>query len=339
MASNTVNWGPITGPHDFLPPPPSSEDPASRDASEESDPFASDSLPPRSLPRSKAPSRPAAPRLAAETLRASLDKEAQITLLRLCIRDAELWSRVSRKTFWKKIRGHLHEETGQDHTTLSRLVANLVRKRREELAGVGSGEEESSSEYNIVIDEWIKVVDDDAGALRTRKRAQGLPDANTKDSLSVRRDLTRLWSLKERRIAAPLRKKRRIDAVQDNDDDSPPSLSPFPEETPSRQETPSDISSSSRRRRALNNPPESRFEADFSRLVSVYTAKADNTEADRERKEVRSRLDGLEKGLAEILQLLRGERREEDKAERRRAESPDWDDEEDAEGEEVEEGG
>jgi hypothetical protein len=175
MASNTVNWGPITGPHDFLPPLPSSEDPAGREASEESDPFASDSLPPLSPPQSRAPSRPATRRQAAETLRASLDKEAQITLLRLCNRDAELWSRVSRKTFWKKIRGHLREETGQDYTTLSRLVANLIRKRREELAGVGSGEEENSSEYNIVIDEWIKVVDDDAGALRTRKRAQGLP--------------------------------------------------------------------------------------------------------------------------------------------------------------------
>jgi hypothetical protein len=42
------------------------------------------------------------------------------------------------------------------------IVANLVRKRQEELAGVGSGEEESSSEYNIVIDEWIKVVDCDS---------------------------------------------------------------------------------------------------------------------------------------------------------------------------------
>src|SRR5436190_9738546 len=144
MASNTVNWGPIRGPHDFLPPLPSSEDPAGRDASKESDPFAGDSLLPLSLPQSMAPSRPAARRLAAETLRASLDKEAQITLLRLCTRDAELWSRVSRKTFWKKIRGHLLKETGQDHTTLSHLMANLVRKRREELIRVGNREEESS---------------------------------------------------------------------------------------------------------------------------------------------------------------------------------------------------
>ena len=84
-----------------------------------------------------------------------------------------------------------------------------------------------------------------------------------------------------------------------------------------------------------------RFEADFSQLVSVYTAKADNTEADQEQKEVCSWLDGLEKGLAEILKLLRGggRGREEGKAEMRRAESLDWEDvEEDAEGEEVEEG-
>lgn len=60
---------------------------------------------------------------------------------------------------------------GQDHTTLSRLVANLVCKRREELAGVGSREEESPSKYKIVIDKWIKVVDNDARALRTRKSA------------------------------------------------------------------------------------------------------------------------------------------------------------------------
>jgi len=82
---------------------------------------------------------------------------------------------------------------------LSRFVANLIKKRREELVGVGSGEEENSSKYNIVIDEWIKVVDDDAGALQTRKRAQGLSDADTEDSLSARRDLTRLYHSKERR--------------------------------------------------------------------------------------------------------------------------------------------
>jgi hypothetical protein len=143
IASNLINWGPVTGPHDFLPPLPSTDDPAGLDASEE----------------------------------------------------------------------------------------------------------ENFSEYNIVIDEWIKVVDDDAGALRTRKRAQGLPDADTEDSLSVRRDLTRLYHSKERRIAAPSSKKRRIDAV-DDDEDSPLPPSPFPEATPSRQETSSDISSSSRRQRA-----------------------------------------------------------------------------------------
>ena len=159
--------------------------------------------------------------------------------------------------------------------------------------------------------------------------------------MSVRRDLTCLWNSKERRIAAPLRKRRRVDAAHNNDEDSPPSPPPFSEETPSQQETPSDISSSSLRRRAPNNPSKSRFKADFSRLVSVYTAKADNTEADWEQKEVRSQLDGLEKGLAEILKLLRGggRGREEGRAEMRRAESPDWEDaEEDAEGEEVEEG-
>ena len=50
MPSNTVNWGLITGPDDFLPPLPSTDDLASLDAGEESDPFASDSPPPPSLP-------------------------------------------------------------------------------------------------------------------------------------------------------------------------------------------------------------------------------------------------------------------------------------------------
>jgi len=58
---------------------------------------------------------------------------------------------------------------------LSRFVANLIKKRREELVGVGSGEEENSSKYNIVIDEWIKVVDDDAEALQTRKEGPRAP--------------------------------------------------------------------------------------------------------------------------------------------------------------------
>ena len=61
MASNTVNWGPITGPDDFLPPLPSADDLAGLDAGEESDPFASDSPLP-SLPRPKLRSWPAARR-------------------------------------------------------------------------------------------------------------------------------------------------------------------------------------------------------------------------------------------------------------------------------------
>ncbi|ELR04805.1 hypothetical protein GMDG_07031 [Pseudogymnoascus destructans 20631-21] len=131
MTTNTINWGQITGPNNFLPPSPTTI----------CDPFDDiddvnivNSPPP--LPTTAAanpPLRAARPSRCqpAETLHARLDTTMRILLLRLCIRDAELYSRASRKTFWKKVQKDLCEETGQDHTTLARLVANLVKRRRE----------------------------------------------------------------------------------------------------------------------------------------------------------------------------------------------------------------
>lgn len=161
----------------------------------------------------------------------------------------------------------------------------------------------------------MKVVDDDVGVLRTRKRAQGLLDAGIEDSLSIRQDLTRLWSMKERRITSPFTRKRRIVDVFDDDDDTPSllPLSPLLESDPSQRETSSISSSSSRHRHRHQSrsqaPTESRFETNFSWLVSVYTAKADNIEADRERVEVRSQLEGLEKGLAEARRRRKRKRK------------------------------
>jgi hypothetical protein len=133
-------------------------------------------------------SRTASPK---EPKQAKLDEDDKILILKFCVEDSELWPCVARKTFWKQIRDKLKEETGIDHTSLGRTVSDLVKRRKEYLAGVSTGEiQEPETEYTIAIDSWIEVLDEEAEDLKIRKRAAGEADRDTQDSLSVRRDLT-----------------------------------------------------------------------------------------------------------------------------------------------------
>jgi hypothetical protein len=66
---------------------------------------------------------------------------------------------------------------------------SLVLSIQTYLEGVSTGEEEDDTEFNQSIDSWIEVVDQDAGVLRTKKRAAGELDKDTEDSLLVCRDL------------------------------------------------------------------------------------------------------------------------------------------------------
>jgi hypothetical protein len=115
-------------------------------------------------------------------------------------------------------------------------MTELVKKQKAYLEGVSTGEEEDNTKFNQSIDSWIEVVDQDAGALRTKKCAAGEPDKDTEDSLSVRRDLLRAWKDKEQRIstASSRRQEGPVVQLENSHDDSstqPPATSPAQEST------------------------------------------------------------------------------------------------------------
>jgi hypothetical protein len=216
--------------------------------------------------------------------RPRLNLEAKIFVTRCCVRDAELYSKLSRKNFWARIAAELEKELDIKHTTLSRTMTELVKKRKVYLECVSTGEKEDNIEFNQSIDSWIEVVDQDAGVLRTKKPAAGKPDKDTDDSLSARRDLLRVWNDNERRIStSSSRRQEGPDAqLKNSHDDSetqPPATSPAQEsisQSSGLLEAPT-----TRRIRWLasstdiTNEEKTAFEKDWGRLVDFMIDRGD----------------------------------------------------------------
>jgi hypothetical protein len=93
---------------------------------------------------------PPAKRRRTQNIMAQLDNKAKIFVIRCAVRDADLYSKLSRQNFWSRISQELEEELGIKYTTLSRAVNSLVKKRKGYLAGVGRGEERRRMTLNTI---------------------------------------------------------------------------------------------------------------------------------------------------------------------------------------------
>src|SRR5207248_11741163 len=131
-------------------------------------------------------------------------------------RDA--YGRDTNKAFFEKIACLFEEATGKKHLTLKRAVNDMVKARQKSLAELhDSGEEDPTSSYSQVINEWITVVDERKALEQGRKEAQGLKDQETRASLDWRENSLRLFS--QRNQYNKRKRQQSIEAESAFDDD------------------------------------------------------------------------------------------------------------------------
>ena len=98
----------------------------------------------RQLAQSAQPTQPTrstqplpAKRRRTQNIRAQLDSKAKIFVICCAVRDADLYSKLSRQNFQSRISQELEKELGIKHTTLAQVVNSLVKKRKDYLEGGG----------------------------------------------------------------------------------------------------------------------------------------------------------------------------------------------------------
>jgi hypothetical protein len=240
-----------------------------------------------------------------------LTDDDMLVILRLCLQEQAAYGHQSDRMFWRLIARRFHEARGKEHKTLSRAVAKVVQERREFLALLGSGEQDTQSSMTDALDGWIAVIDARKEVKQARLDAQGTADAETAKSTAWRQSALALWADKTQLLRAA----SRISQRDDDDDDE----SSAPSETPSltaphrtqrrrrRQATPSlSPSASTLGLPSLSRPSMPLSDEDpiaigLGRLVSVVESVASRIGAPRE-EEKREELDAAVKQRLEDLE-------------------------------------
>jgi hypothetical protein len=114
-------------------------------------------------------------------------QDDQIDVLRIAYKYAELYTHEKVGVFWERVAkeyarkktGDLNEPT-KWHKSLSRLVNNWIKERREKRLVEHSGEDEDETRWTQQIDKWIEVVD--ARDELDKRRKQAISDVNTEGS-------------------------------------------------------------------------------------------------------------------------------------------------------------
>ncbi|KFY65486.1 hypothetical protein V496_02543 [Pseudogymnoascus sp. VKM F-4515 (FW-2607)] len=200
--------------------------------------------PPDETPRPSYPALlPPPPRTSAPPpRRVFITDEDALIILRLCILNADAYPAQTAAAFWRHVTFDFHQETGKEHTNLSRVIARRIRLRRITLDSLGSGEIDSATEITTAEDAWINILDEENRILSERRARQATVQGESQASYDARESLLFTQTKKRRLEATPIRPRSRVSngviIVSDDDHSSDEETpDPLPPPTP-RSSTP-----------------------------------------------------------------------------------------------------
>ncbi|OBT39825.1 hypothetical protein VE00_10110 [Pseudogymnoascus sp. WSF 3629] len=146
--------------------------------------------PPYEALRPSYPALPPPPRTSAPTpRRVFITDEDALIILRLCIRNADAYQAQTAAAFWRHITSDFHQETGKEHTNLSRVIARRIRLRRISLDSLGSGEVDLATEITTAEDAWISILDEENRVLSERRARQATVQGESQASYDAQESL------------------------------------------------------------------------------------------------------------------------------------------------------